>query len=567
MAITFESNNSNITEKLTIGGDLDGNFGPYPRYSISREEIFAQDGTYLNSKFTINISGTATINKSDTSDAITAGLRTSRVAGEQIIKLDFNRGEFPMIGTGKLVIQAQFPNASDTENTTNEIVFRDASVVSVTIPENQNQSSGIHYTEYNFVFEAYDIGGNISTDMVSSIEESWQLTENNQYAYQGDDVTTTPYKTFTLTHSLSATGVKKYDASKTLGDDGKAWRQAALWIEKRLVDIPSSADIASHINNQVVGTLFNPLVMDEKIVEQGNAQEGSRFIPDLSGETVVGGDTSIQYEAYNHVRQGNVDISGAGYNVTDTWILSLKDTKTIHNINVNISGAESEPNTTIQVDGTITGLEAGDLSNVSTIYYNAEQALNTVLGHAFNLGKTRYDSVEASILDKTSSSAGLTRALSERIISKSIGHNKNTGTITWSVSYTDQTFLGLPPAFIDKVLSQTLDVAFENRQFLTKRVALIPVAGKFTGPIVHTFGQGNNFHTTESSTTIESTLVFTGGMRTLSFLKDNEAAIKLYVEAIKGNAGATVSGDTAAQNISWNFDTGELSISHTYKAL
>ena len=86
MAITFESNNSNITEKLTIGGDLDGNFGPYPRYSISREEIFAQDGTYLNSKFTINISGTATINKSDTSDAITAGLRASRVAGEQIIK-------------------------------------------------------------------------------------------------------------------------------------------------------------------------------------------------------------------------------------------------------------------------------------------------------------------------------------------------------------------------------------------------------------------------------------------------------------------------------------------------
>ena len=36
------------------------------------------------------------------------------------------------------------------------------------------------------------------------------------------------------------------------------------------------------------------------------------------------------YKAYNHVRNASVDITGAGYNITETWVLSLADTLALH---------------------------------------------------------------------------------------------------------------------------------------------------------------------------------------------------------------------------------------------
>ena len=66
MAVFFESKDK-AEEVLLIGGQSaytgvqGGGIGPFPRYSISREELTTGDGTYINSKFTISINGTATL--------------------------------------------------------------------------------------------------------------------------------------------------------------------------------------------------------------------------------------------------------------------------------------------------------------------------------------------------------------------------------------------------------------------------------------------------------------------------------------------------------------------------
>jgi hypothetical protein len=158
MSIKFTSNHPTISDVLIIGGKDDaftgnekGGYGPFPTYSINREEIFASDGTYLNSKYTINISGSATIKTGDDSSALTKGKRQSRVYGEKIIKLQFNRNKFPMLGNGTLEINA-YKDPSG-ESTTNQIKFYDARLISVNIPEDTDEAAGVHYTEYSFTAE------------------------------------------------------------------------------------------------------------------------------------------------------------------------------------------------------------------------------------------------------------------------------------------------------------------------------------------------------------------------------------------------------------------------------
>ena len=122
MAVTFISKDSENTLLIggqsAMGGATSGGVGPFPRYSIGREEIATGDGTYINTKHTINITGTATLKTGDSQDMLTAGQRQMRVQGEAIIKMRFNRDEWPMHGAGKLTI-------SSYGGAGNDIVFND----------------------------------------------------------------------------------------------------------------------------------------------------------------------------------------------------------------------------------------------------------------------------------------------------------------------------------------------------------------------------------------------------------------------------------------------------------
>lgn len=473
MAIKFTSNHPDIDDVLIIGGkdnafsgNEKGGYGPFPSYSISREEILADDGSYLNTKFTINITGAATIKPSDSSSALVRGQRQSKVFGEKIIKLQFNRNQFPTLGNGVLEIN---PYSDSSDSTNNQIKFNDARLISVEIPEQTDETAGIHYTEYSFVFEAYheDTKG-VPEYMVSAVGESWELSQNDgQFSFIGNNLTGVPWKTFTLTHTLSATGIRKYNDSGSLDVDGEAWRQAAKWIESRLIDEPSEAGIASHINSTTGGPKFAPFYMDSENSENRNI--------DLSSARF-----GLGYKVYNHNRTSNIDISGAGYNVTDTWLVAIDGTKCIHELESSIENSQEGSSITITVNGSVTGLnDLGYSSNIDNKYENAKVEFDSLISSSkpFEFASYVYNSINPTLKIATG------RSLRDVVQKKSVGHNKNTGTITWSIIYNDQQILGDQ----DKIASEEISINYDNEDLSTAQIAIIPVIGRPRGPIIQSF--------------------------------------------------------------------------------
>ena len=146
--ITFQA--AGIT--LLIGGQetlgsSKGLVGPFPRYSISREDVTTGDGIYLHSKFNISVTGTATIKTTDTQDVTVAGQRQNRIQGEALIAMHMNRQSWPTIGNGLLTI-------SSYGGLDNDITFDNARIISLELPEQNEESSGIQNLEYSFTFEA-----------------------------------------------------------------------------------------------------------------------------------------------------------------------------------------------------------------------------------------------------------------------------------------------------------------------------------------------------------------------------------------------------------------------------
>ena len=129
----------------------------------------------------------------------------------------------------------------------NNIVFNDAKLLSIEISPQSEESAGVQYLEHSFVFEAYEDNSNNTnsnptpanvqpTWKLSSATESWELKPDERYTFLGSDLDTgAMHKAFTLTHSLSAVGIRKYDDVGGIDSEhGHAWRQAAGWINDRI---------------------------------------------------------------------------------------------------------------------------------------------------------------------------------------------------------------------------------------------------------------------------------------------------------------------------------------------
>ena len=474
MGIKFQSNHPNDSSTIFIGGDLsdtvtDGGVGPFPKYAISRQDNFAEDGSYLNSKYTININGYATIKSGDNSSGLISGERSAAVSGEKIIKLQFNKKKWPMIGTGKLTIEPVTGS--------NKLIFNDASLVSVDIPEDEEQTSGMHYASYGMVFEAYNFEDTTAPNpLVSSVSESWELTPNDgQFAFVSDNTSGSPQKTYTLTHTLSANGIKRYTGT-SLDADGDAWRQAAKWIESRTKNsLEYDTAIASHINSVASGPQFSPIKMTG--VGQGSTAASNSLIPNF-----------VAYDVYNKTRQGSVDVGGGGYNLTETWLVAPVGIKATHDISVETSVSQDSTNTTVTVNGTVRGvdntnMDGGDLQKNKN-YDNAASALLTSLSVAFTIAEEYYGKLHTVVYDKDKFS--IDRELRETPIRKSVGHNKSTGEISWSLSYNDEGFLAEDP-LKSKLLSEEVSVSYTNNNFAERLIAVIPIIGKPEGPIIQSF--------------------------------------------------------------------------------
>lgn len=443
-------------------GDIEGGFvGPFPKYSISRENNTTGDGTYIGSKFTINISGTALIKSEEPNQDVTeAGERQNKIQGETIIALHFLRSQFPSQNAGKLSI-APYGGKS------NEIVFRDARLLSVELPEQSDEELGTQTRDFSFVFEAYeeistaDNLGNIevtqATYRLASAEENWELSEDSGNMHLQDSRPDGEVlKTYSLTHTVSATGIKKYSATAgNLEEDGEAFRQAAQWVQSRLVYDPTVE-------------VFQDMMGDDQFFR-------SRFLPiDMnkprSSEELgydLGPESEIPYRAYNHQRSISHDVAVGSYSVTDTWVLSQETFFATHTLETTCDfGTESQEDT-VSVTASIAGLDElySDSSEVSR-YDNAFSAFGILR-----------PLVPRHAVQKYQDSGGLA-VLNSTPISESISHDKTSGTVNYSASFDTRTIT------VEGASSESVSINYSNQSAMVDVIATIPIIGRMDGPII-----------------------------------------------------------------------------------
>lgn len=462
MAITFTSNNDDAAGEIIIGGvDTAGNlggYGPFPAYSISREEIYTEDDTYLNTRYTITINGTASIKPSDSSNPLLKGERQSRVQGEAIIKLQFNRDKFPMIGDGVLKIVPY------NDDETNAIIFNDARLTSVSIPES-DPSTSVNFQQYSFAFEAYNLDDfNKPQYFLDGVQESWDFAVNDgQFCFPAGNINSVPYKTFTLSHTLSATGRRDPGSSTS---DAEAWRQAVKWVESRLVNYPTTTAITTHINNIEGGPKFVPFFM--------NSEE---FKDDIKLKAESPG---IIWRTYNPQRTPNANIGDGTYSVTDSWIVAIAGTNALHTLNVEVNSESTATSTTITISGEVQGLNSnilnGSSDNKNNAYTNAETEYSKVEPFIYQAALSTFNNLSDFVAFKDV-------PLRPTPISKSMGHNKINGVITWSQAFDNQSIIGNWIGFA----SQDISLSYSNRARNVAKIAILPVIGKSDGPVIQRF--------------------------------------------------------------------------------
>ena len=465
---------------LLIGGQeaLGGSFGlvgPFPRYNISREEVTTTEGVYLHSKFSIGVTGTATIKASDTQDITEEGERQNRIQGEALIAMHLNRQVWPTIGTGTLTISAYGGGS-------NNIIFDNARIISVELPEQNEESAGVQNLEYSFTFEATNESSGVSignagdpgalktpTYLVSSVEETWEVTINeDRVAFANNLIESdSPTRSYTMTHSVSATGSRKMNL-QNLDDDGSAWRQASKYVATRLVDgDPIAITTArSNIVNDIarnVGGEFSPRVMDK------------------SGDTDLGLNlVDGTFKSYNHIRTWSNNQGEGSCAVTETWLISDLNQAVTHDIDISLEVSQDAPANSVTIGGSIQGLSTSTVSSSTEgKYTNAESALSVVIGNAY------------AAANKVYTASGLGGTLRTVEINKTVGHNKVTGTITWSVTYDDL------EGCMAGAITCDINVTYDNTDAGNEVVAIIGVIDNAGGPVIQDMNT-----TTEQKTSV-----------------------------------------------------------------
>jgi len=428
MAIIYTPKNQ---AAITIGGTTAT--GPFPAFDINREMIFGADDVHIGDRYTINITGTIVAS----GDITTAGARQSDLHGEMITKLQTISTSSNAVGKLEIVPYGGQPNP---------IEFSDAKLISINIPSSADQSSGVQSNEYSMSFEAYEdisnSGESSFTYRLKSATESWDYTPADTFSYDSDhDITGTKYKTYNVTHNISAQGANKYESDGTLSADGAAWRQAQLWVISRY-----NATLADETTNTVgsAWTTFDPKL---------HSTDSGDFGLNLSS-----------YTFYNKVRTGSVDKTGGSCNATETFFAS-KESVT-HDINVDLSESEDGV-VTATVNGTITGLNSlGSDSNTDDALTSAETALASVKDYIYTVANSAY-----------TTNFGGDYSLRSVPNTKSFAINRTTGVISYSYSYTDE------EQFISGAKRENITISHTNLNRETDIIAIFPIVGKTDGPV------------------------------------------------------------------------------------
>jgi hypothetical protein len=431
MAVTF---NPVGGDSITIGGTAAT--GPFPKYSVSTERVEASDGTLIDMIYSISVTGQVIA----TGDMTTAGARQDSLHAAMIAKLSVMEDEIP-VGTLEIVAYGGLSNV---------LQFNDATLTSISFGEQDDDTAGTQVGDYTFEFTAHKRSSTKtgSSYSLASAEESWDISENSERYYESNTLTNLPSKTYTITHTVSATGYNKI-TDTTFNDSG--WAQAKDWVLSRLVTTPATT-IETNVAGKERFTDFQGIYMGES-----------------SGDFIDLGTDS----AYNHSRVAQSDLPGGSYSITETWYISKL--AVTHDFDMSLDAGEDGV-TNVTVNGTIQGLNTSSFATRSEDKLTqAEGVLDNCLTQAYGLANSFYT---ASV----TSTVACPLALNTSEMSKSISKNKTTGVITYSLSYNDK---GSASA---NTITENLQISDDNEDRTNNVVAIIQIIGKADGPIFQNMG-------------------------------------------------------------------------------
>lgn len=259
-----------------------------------------------------------------------------------------------------------------------------------------------------------DSGNSCAQYKVSKAAESWAMESLDEKVY-----------TYRLTHSLSATGKRHYDASGVLVKP--AWENARDYVLNKIgLGINSARMIASGVIN-------------------GNGFSG-----------------------YNHLRTQHVGELDGTFQVTENWVCYEPNGEppAINDRTVNVKYAENGRKT-VSIEGTVTGLNVRDpvtFVQTSTRYENASSKW------------TNY--VNPGLFAAATSLSGAT--LNTTLLNASVGINDKAGVITYHYEWDDRS-----NSEISGAMSEIVTV---NNHGATDIYASIPVLGRSAGPVLQDIG-------------------------------------------------------------------------------
>jgi hypothetical protein len=223
---------------------------------------------------------------------------------------------------------------------------------------------------------------------VETTEETWTLEplgDSSHYSFNlptvGADAN--PYQ-YRLSHNLSAVGIPICNGST-------AWQEARLWcLERAGFDAGHSVGSGSHN----LGSL-------------------------------------VDVSPFNHSRVATTNIEGGSYSLNETWVLIDSSGtgvagRAIEDFTCNIQESEAEPFKTVNLEGTIQGLE--------TVSYG------TGLADGFSMLEDKYSAASGywnNVSGRIYYRANLLSELNLNTIplTKTVGHNPSRGIITYGYTY------------------------------------------------------------------------------------------------------------------------------------
>lgn len=443
MAITFIPDQTG--QQFIIGGQ--SSIGPFPKYSVNKESTSTGDGTNLCNKYTITINGQFIVD-SDV-DIATSGARQSNYNQKIIQRLSALRQYYSNYGRLEISPYGGQPN---------KLIWNDAKLLSVDVPESSDESSSILFGDFTFTFEAYTevsilgtADGNFSTAIdgfdydkffVSSVDESWDISIDDEYSYPSAEILEGPSRTYTVTHTVSATGLRK--PLPAGGFDSSSWREAQRWVQSRLVD--------------------NPSVLQTTNVMGG--QDFTDFAAKWFGNTATETSTDIStYYFFNHMRVPSIDVANGTYSVTETWKASDVSASTI-DINIDMD-IDQNHMVSVTANGSIQGLDKESLNNtfVKKIE-NAELVADALFPMMYDICNNYYAKLNTGF------------QLNTTLQSRSIGRNPGSGVITFSYTYNDN------PALIGDAINTNLSISYDNKDYEVQIIAIIMIIAKKLGPVI-----------------------------------------------------------------------------------